>query len=148
MMEKTVAMWLHRRRYEALLPQIRKEQHASKEKAEKAYARHMEEARKKEEEERRRREQEERCVLLLLLLRLTTAPLLLLLLLLLLRGPLPKDGHVARCQRMATWPAAKGWPRSSSDGLPVNALPSCECRCQRMATQQQRWPSCECLVLL
>ena len=116
MMEKTVAMWLHRRRYEALLPQIRKEQHASKEKAEKAYARHMEEARKKEEEERRRREQEERWVRLLLLLRLTTAPLLLLLLLLLLRGPLPKDGHVARCQRMTT--------------------------------QQQRWPSCECLVLL
>ena len=69
MMEKTVAMWLHRRRYEALLPQIRQEQHAAKEKAEKGYARHMEEVRKKEEEERRRREQEERCVLLLLLLR-------------------------------------------------------------------------------
>ena len=102
-MEKTVAMWLHRRRYEALLPQIRKEQHASKEKAEKAYARHMEEARKKEEEERRRREQEERCVLLLLLLLLLTPAPLLLLLLLLLRGPLPKDG------------------------LPVNALSSCEC---------------------
>jgi len=95
MMEKTVAMWLHRRRYEALLPQIRKEQHASKEKAEKAYARHMEEARKKEEEERRRREQEERCVLLLLLLLLLTTAPLLLLLLLLLRGPLPKDSHAA-----------------------------------------------------
>ena len=33
MMEKTVAMWLHRRRYEALLVEHRKEESAAKEKA-------------------------------------------------------------------------------------------------------------------
>ena len=59
-MEKTVACWLHKRRYETVVQEKRKKEIELKKKAEELKHKAEEAQRKKEEEERRRKEQEEK----------------------------------------------------------------------------------------